>query len=86
MKMSTLRLQLRTVEDNILTTQLGIGRLERLVARLAENHEERLEAERQLAHLRCVQSEFAQIRSGLIMKFESFHPAVSPRAFPGIVR
>jgi len=65
MKMSTLSHQLRSVEDNLLTTQLSIARLEHLVAELAENNEDRLEAEHQLVHLRGVRSAFEEIRSGL---------------------
>ena len=84
MKISTLRLQFRSLEDNLLTTQVNIGRLECLVAGLSENDDDRLEVERQLMHLRYIQSALEEIRSGLIAKFESFRPAATQGSIPGI--
>jgi hypothetical protein len=85
MKMSTLRVQLRSVEDNLLTTQVSIRRLEHLVAELAEDDADRLEAERQLVHLRSVRSAFEEIRSGLVTKLQSIRTNGSP-GIPGIGR
>ena len=71
MRMSTLRTQLRGVENSILTTELSIKRLEDLIAKLDETGEGREEAERQLASLRDLKSSFDQIRFGLLAKFQN---------------
>jgi hypothetical protein len=71
MRMSTLRTQLRGVENSILTTELNIKRLEDLIAKLDETGEGCEEAERQLVSLRDLKCSFDQIRSGLLVKFQN---------------
>jgi hypothetical protein len=71
MNSSTLRHQLQCVDDRILTTERSLRRLEELVAKLGEGDEDRLEAERQLVHLRKIKSSFDTAREDLVEQLTS---------------
>jgi hypothetical protein len=70
MNSDTIRLQLRGIDDGILTTERSIRRLEDVVRILSETDEDRLEEERQLRRLREVLRSFDEIRADLIRKLQ----------------
>lgn len=64
--MSTLRVQLGTIDDGLLTTERSIRSLEHLIAQLDEQDEDRQEAQRQLVHLSGMRRRLEAIRSNLV--------------------